>query len=279
MTRRPDSPPGPYGRWDVELDSVNQTRLTPVARASAAAAYQQFSIPGHIHDDLRPEILTVTTEAVTLQFQWRQNPVRFAITRKLPRTADDLCSPADSPQAWASYTAMDWCEDLSTGWTRWGRGRRRNGVIQLGRRTTVPPEGPYGFGGRRQFTPDGDGLIRVPHGLNPAMNTIAEYRAEEFISCTYEVRAPDEHHRHSLYVAQAVTVWTADRSAASLEIVDALPEVPDSSIRRVVLHAIHDAADAGAYKVVTTLTAPVLTEMGFLNQAHGQRALDVLGMS
>ncbi|WP_158097832.1 hypothetical protein [Gordonia lacunae] len=54
--------------------------------------------------------------------------------------------------------------------------------------------------------------------------------------------------------------------------------MPDYSIRRAALGATHDAADTGAYKIVTTSTTPILNELGFINHAHGQRALDVLVM-
>lgn len=273
-----DCPRGPYGRWDLELVSVRPARLTPIARATAEVAFERFAVPGVIHDDLQPEILTITADSMSLQFQWKQNPVRFAVTRALPQAEDDLRSPADSPRAWVGYSAMDWCEDLSTGWTRWGRGRRRNGVIQLGRRTTERTNGLYGQGGRRSIQPDADGNVHVQHGSGLAMDTVTTYPGERFISCIYELRAPDDRHSHPLYVAHAVTVWTADPGIASLEIIDALPGVPEHSIRRAVLHAIHDAADDGAYKIVTNLDTSLLSDMGFVNHAHGQRVLDVLVM-
>lgn len=277
MTRRPDSPPGPYGRWDLELDSVAPSRLTPIARASADAAFEQFAIPGLIHDQLRPEVLTATPTVVTLQFQWNQNPSRFAVTSELPLSEDDLRAPADSPQAWASYTASEWWENLSTGWTRWGRGRHRNGVIQLGPRTLDPPDGEYVPGGCLQLASHPDGLIRVPSGPGSTVGS-ATYPAERFISCTYEVRAPRAHGSHSSHGPLAITVWTGDSGVARLEMVGARVGVPEYSIRRAALGAIHDAADAGAYKIVTTSTAPILTELGFVNHAHGQRVLDVLVM-
>ena len=277
VTRRPDSPPGPYGRWDLELVSVAPSRLTPIARASADAAHEQFAIPGLIHDQLRPEVLTVTPTAVTLQFQWKQNPSRFAVTSELPRSEDDLRAPADSPQAWASVTAVEWWENLSTGWTRWGRGRRRNGVIQLGRQTLDPPNGDYVPGGRLQLAPHPDGQIRVPSGPGSTVNTAA-FPADRFISCTYEVRTPGVYGSHSSHGPLVIIVWTADPGVAKLEMIGTQTGVPDYSTRRAALSAIHDAADAGAYKIVTTSTAPILTDLGFVNHAHGQRALDVLVM-
>lgn len=276
MTRRPDSPPGPYGRWDLELVSIAPSRLTPIARASADAAHKQFAIPGLIHDQLRPEALTVTPTTVTLQFQWKQNPSRFAVTSELPRGEDDLRAPADSPQAWASYTASEWQENLSTGWTRWGRGRRRNGVIQLVTRTPDPPNGDYVPGCRLHLAPHPDGLIRLPSNPDATGHT-STYPADQLISYTYEVRrgAPS---LHSTPGPHAITVWTADPGVARLEMPGTQPGVPDYSIRRAALGAIHDAADAGAYKIVTTSTTPILNELGFVNHAHGQRALDVLVM-
>ena len=50
------------------------------------------------------------------------------------------------------------------------------------------------------------------------------------------------------------TVWTADPGVARLEVLGAQQGVTDYSIRPAVLGAIHDAAYAGAYKIVTTST-------------------------
>ncbi|GAA1463566.1 hypothetical protein [Williamsia maris] len=265
----------PDGTWRIQLTGDDLDHLTPVAREALEQAYQLFRIRGAIHTSLQPERLIATPHEVQLHFRWKRNPNTFAIATQLPQTEASFYSPVSNPAAWMSYRASDWDEELSTGWVRWAQRSRINGVIHLGRRQELTRSGGYSSIGNLTPRADTNGIVSIPHGENLAMDTTVTYRASRLIAWNHEL---DVRHKPYAFAAHAVIAWTDTPGVASLDILEALPTTPDYSIRRAAFHAIHDAADAGAHLITTTLTTPVLDELGLVTETTGRRVLDVLTM-
>ncbi|MBJ8337781.1 hypothetical protein JGU71_02685 [Antrihabitans sp. YC3-6] len=60
--------------------------------------------------------------------------------------------------------------------------------------------------------------------------------------------------------------------------IEVLPDVPDDVLRRLVFAIVHDAADAGALRIVTRLHHVALAEQGFVPGDNGGLTLDVMDM-
>lgn len=261
----------PDGKWRIQVAGDQLDSLTPVAREAVDAAYDFWRPRGAIHTKLRPERLFVTPRSVELQFRWHKNPNTFALTTSLPQTDADFRSPATDSRAWISYTGMDWSENLSTGMTRWGLRTRVGAVIHI-RYQNVQRDGEYQFAGDLIPRKEYDGSTSVHYGRLLGTDATINYEPGRLISWYCEM------HESGTFAAQAVSAWTADTDVATLDVLEALPGVPDYSVRRAAFHAIHDAADAGAYRIVTELTHPVLAQLGFVPSASGRSELDVLTM-
>ncbi|SIS18549.1 hypothetical protein SAMN05445060_3349 [Williamsia sterculiae] len=240
---------------------------------------QKIMTGNGIHKDLRPTSVRVNAETLQLVFKWRSNPNSFAITRRLPQTADELRSPADTPAEWALYMTLMWQEELSTGLLVRGTRRRVDGVIYIEEpaKTALDPEHGYTYSFYHQdISPDADGLVHITHGQSPHNRRVSTYNPDQLIG--WEIAARHSDAESMRYVGKAVTSWTGSDGVASLDILDTRPGTPPHIVERIAFKAVHAAADAGALEVTTTLAIPVLAAVGFAPASSNHLTLDVRSM-
>lgn len=196
-------------------------------------------------------------DEVMVAFRGQQNPRPFRMRVDVsgfpegPSTGIECAAPDE----WANDLCILLTEELETGYTRRAERRRVGDHIELrGRGTSGVPR--YYISDVPSVS-DGSWLAQV--GLDTAPASACR-RGGHLIAW---LQAATTNRRGEPYVGQSLIGWTDRRATAALLLVQTTPGTPPTVSLDLVWAAAHQAAEAGATQVTTTLRAPYLTAVGF----------------
>lgn len=266
----------PDGCWKIDVAGDPSAALSPTARDALESARRIFRQRGAVNTHFQPTRLVVDGATLRVHFRWKKNPNLFSIDVLLPQSDADFTSPpAHNPVAWMSAAALSLNEELSTGLLLRARRQRVDGVIHL-----FDPRGEsrlwheFGLG----ITVPGYGANHVLDALGMNTAGAADAHRERRLISWVHVWRNNTDRRRSDYLGHGFATWTDTESVASVDVIEVLPNVPEDVVRRLVFAIVHDAADAGALRIVTQLDHVALAEQGFVSGVDGRLTLDVSDM-
>lgn len=231
--------------------------------ATVAAARSELARPGAVADGFHALGVEPRDGELLVVFRWRRDPNTYGVRFGLPAT------PATSP--WTGlpvHSARDWAlevagwlmEELHTGLVR-RAGRRRVGeVVELGPDEHRAWEVPGYYVSVSHWTLPGTARVLAAAGVGPA-------RAAQLLAGGKLISSLDAYVDNltaSPVVGQAVIGWVAGRAAlARLDVLTVDADAPAAIRRKLAHHAVHDATEAGATEIITTLTDGALRDIGF----------------
>ncbi|MCA2189707.1 hypothetical protein [Nonomuraea cavernae] len=233
-------------------------------------------------------------------FRWRRDPNTYAIGVEFPAVPESPWTglPVASAYEWAADVAGRLAEDLATGLVRRSRRTIRDGYVLLDRHD-APDLCPAGFfigsvpldDGMLTLSGDdreeGRPLPRSPSAPVPPLASDAgfwlaeagmdvtiprELIVEGRLACW--LQAYVDNSRGEPFVGQAATSWADERhTTVRLDLAHVQPGVPSEVREALVRHAVREAAEAGALRVITAIDVPELPGVGFRPANGGGLAL------
>lgn len=225
---------------------------------------------GAVVDGFRGRGVELHDEGVRVLFRWWSDPNTYRVRFELPATPVDspwTGMPVDSADEWASGVSGWLMEELQTGLVRRAGRRDVDGVVEL------DPDEQRGWditgwnvSMSAVTTPVRAALTLATAGVGPVRITQLVVGGR-LISWLH---AYVDNDTGSPVVGQAAVGWVTGRAGpAGLDMVALDADVPVSVGRALAHHAVHDAAEAGATEVTTTLGHPWLHDVGFRPSADG----------
>lgn len=220
--------------------------------------------PGAVADGFRGRGVELQSGNLLVTFQWWADPNTYGLRFELP------ASPAESPwtglpvhsaDEWASDVAGWLMEQLQTGLIRRAGRHEVAGVaeLDLNRQRGWDITG-YSVSMSGRLLPARAAFALIATGVGP-VRAAQLLTGGRLISWLY---AYLDDSTGSSTVGQAVVGWGSRSSEPARLVLLAIDShVPVSVGRMLAHHAVHDAAEAGAIKVTTTLNAPWLLDVGF----------------
>jgi hypothetical protein len=197
-------------------------------------------------------------EEVVVAFRWQQNPRPFRMRVDVSGFPEGPSTGIECsiPDEWANDLCILLTEELATGYTRRAERRRVGDHIEL--------HGHGSSGDSRYYVSDvrsvSDGSWLAQVGLDKAPAS-AFRRSGHLIAW---LQAAKNNRRGEPSVGQSLIGWTdRARATAELLLVQTRPGTPTTVSLDLVWAAAHQAAEAGATHVTTSLHAPYLTAVGF----------------
>lgn len=274
--------------------------------AVVASARRRLVADGAVTEGFRGQDVREDHGSLLVVFRWFRDPntyaVRFPLTHESP-WMPELPTP-ESVDGWVDDVAGWLMEELDTGWVRRARRSHLGGLVELDRDEArgsdvprrydieaVPPdslveewlaEAGMDVTLARQLRSEGRLLtwIKVSDSVARAGSrssfSIAAFGDEPppmskrkllWARLTAQLRGT---WGHNTPVGHAVV--SRDRrseEAAILELLEVTSEAPAAVRHSLVLHAVHDAAEAGCLRISTTIDDPVLARVGFRPSSTG----------
>jgi hypothetical protein len=234
------------------------------------------------------------SDSMLVIFRWRRDPNTYAIKVEFPTAPESSWPglPVTSADEWAADVAYRVGEELLTGLVRRSRRMIRDGYVVLDTHD-APDVCPAGFfissvplGDRVapfHSPPQRDGRERACSVLGspstsvpPPASKVGSWLAkagmdvaiprqlivEAKLACWLQARVDNARRRP--FVGHAVASWEDEQhTIARLNLVHIQPGVPSEVRDALVRLAVCEVAEAGALRMVTTIDAPGLHELGF----------------
>ncbi|MEV0595696.1 hypothetical protein [Nonomuraea cavernae] len=229
-------------------------------------------------------------DSMLVIFRWRRDPNTYAIEVAFPTVPESPWTglPVASADEWAADVAGRLAEELATGLVRRSRRTIRDGNVVLDTHD-APDLCPAGFfigsvpldDGMLALSGDdreeGHPLPRSPSALVPPLASDAGFwLAEAGMDVTIPrklivegslacwLQAYVDNARGEPFVGQAATSWEDEQhTTARLDLAHVQPGVPSEVRHALVRHAVCEAAETGALRVVTAIDVPELHGLGF----------------
>ncbi|MFE5701651.1 hypothetical protein [Rhodococcus koreensis] len=263
----------PDGCWKIEIVGDPPDALSDVARETFTRACRSLRIRGAVTSHFRTVRIELDGDLVRVYFQWTKNPNLFAMTFRLPTTADDFRGPPmDTPAGVVSTVLLDWMEELDTGLIVRGTRRRKNGVLHIS--APAPSSGParsdFGLGAVPLRDTSGTWLAAEGLHIDDAVD------ATNTGTPTVWVQAYKNNQQGRPFVGHAAARWTAP-GVATFDVLETVPGTPDSVNQQLIREVTHALADAGAHEITTAFEHPELVALGYTTDTDRPR-LDVTSM-
>lgn len=227
--------------------------------------------PGAVADGFRGRGVTLHGEELLVTFRWWSDPNTYGVRFELPLVPADspwTGVPVHSADQWASDVAGWLMEELQTGLVRRARLREVDGVVEL------DPDQQRGWDITGWYVSMGGWVTPARGALALAAAGIGPVRSAQLLAGGRLIRwlyANVNNSTASPTVGQAAVGWvTSSVGPARLDLLTLDPAVPVSVGRMLAHHAVHDAAEAGATEVVSTLEIPWLRDVGFRPDPRGR---------
>ncbi|MFE7417925.1 hypothetical protein [Rhodococcus sp. NPDC057529] len=268
-----DSRTEPDGGWKIEIVGDPPEALSDVARETFTRACRSLRIRGAVSSRFRTVRIELDGDLVRVYFRWAMNPNLFAMTFRLPTTADDFRGPPmDTPAGVVSTVLLDWMEELDTGLIVRGTRRRADGVLHIS--APAPSSGParsdYGLGAVPLHDTSGARLADEGLHIDDAVG------AKSTGTLAVWMQAYENNQQGRPFVGHASARWTAPEVAA-FDVLETVPGTPDSVNEQLIRAVTHALADAGAHEITTTFEHPALIALGYTTDT-GRPRLDVTAM-
>lgn len=233
---------------------------TETLRATRSALLR----PGAVADGFRGRGVQLYGEDLMVTFRWRSDPNTYGVQFELPAVPADspwTGMPVHSAGQWASDLNGWLMEELQTGLVRRAGRRAVEGVVEL------DPDLQRGWDITGWYVSMGGWVTPARGALALAGAGIGPVRSAQLLlggRLISWLHANVNNITGSPTVGQAAIGWvTSSAGPARLDLLTVDPDVPVSVGRMLAHHAVHDAAEAGATEVTTTLEHPWLHDVGF----------------
>lgn len=222
---------------------------------------------GAVTDGFRGLDVQTTGSELVVVFRWRLDPSTYAVRFGLPwhpPCSPWTAMPVDSTEQWADDLSGLLAEELNTGAARRARRTRHGEIVELDL-----ADAPDRFGDEyyvSRVPTDGDpgrGLQDAGADLSWPRRELAAGRLLSWL----QVHVNNE--RAEPVVGHAASAWAPGAETARLGALHVESGTPDRVAHALVHHAVHDAAEAGASRVITELTGAGPAAAGFEPVAPG----------
>lgn len=245
---------------------------------------------GAVTDGYSAVDVLAESDSMLVIFRWRRDPNMYAIKVEFPTAPESSWTglPVTSADEWAVDVAARLEEELQTGLVRRSRRMIRDGHVVLDTHD-APDVCPAGFS--ISSVPLGDDVVLLPSPLkrpysvpelpstsvSPPASKAGSWLAkagmdvtiprqlivEAKLACWLQARVDNARGRP--FIGHTAASWEdKQHTTARLDLVHIQPGVPSEVRNALVRLAVCEAAEAGALRVVTTIDAPELHELGFL---------------
>lgn len=204
-------------------------------------------------------------------FRWRLDPSTYTVRVRgpgHPPLSPWTGLPAISTEQWAADLAGLLMEELDTGLVRRARRTASGDVVEL-----HIDDAPDRFGDDYYVSRvplDGEaGRWLETFGMDVSWPR-AELAAERLLSW---LMVCENNERGEPLVGQVATAWEPDGTAVRLGVLHVAATAPERVGHALAHHAVHDAAEAGARRVVTACGGAGLAAAGFTTAPDGISSL------
>ena len=263
----------PDGGWKVEIVGDPPGALSEVAQETFTEACRALRIRGAVTSRFRPVRIELDDGHVRVYFRWAQNPNLFAMTFRLPVTADDFSGPPmDTPADVVSSLLLDWMEELDTGLIVRGTRVRSNGVLHISAPVPSTTRAKCDYMVSSVPLHDESGVWLAARGLH----TAEAVEAKNDGTLVVWKQAYENNEQGWPYVGHAAARWAA-QGIASFDVLETVPGTPDAVSGQLIRAVTHALADAGANEIVASFEHPELMTLGYVDET-GRSRLEVTSM-
>lgn len=264
------------GGWRVVYTGLDDSELTTAAGEAARHLMRTVRVRGVVDSRFRPTRVHIEDSTARVYFMWAKNLNTFAMSLRLPHSADDLPGPpADTPRSLVSEALSSWQENLRTGILFWGkRTRLDDGALHV----SWPKGGPDRD--RNHYVADvpqheKSGVWLTDAGLNIDRPIAA--LSSGHLAAWLQARNSNDGARS--FVAHAAATW-ADEDTAVVDVLESVPNTPISVRTKLVATITHALANSGARTIELRHVDDAFAAFGYVQHpdSDGAMYLDVTTM-